>query len=176
MKNDRELFSNLYIACQARESNLDDFLNHENQPFPPSLSYLGNLPPSTSKSDLIDCLEKIAPNAQSAPIVDVVILDGSAVVDFIPIKVANTFQGYSDSVILPYINRQLQLFSYAERGPAKGNENQLKINPTELQEHVRRLDFVWNAYQKSSLKASERVRRGRGSRRRAVPSTKVPFD
>jgi len=31
LKNDVQLFSRLYIACQTREENLDDFFRHENQ-------------------------------------------------------------------------------------------------------------------------------------------------
>ena len=32
------LFPRLYISCQTREGNLDQFFQHENQSFPPSLS------------------------------------------------------------------------------------------------------------------------------------------
>ena len=43
LKSDCPLFSRLYIACQAREGNLEEFSRHENQPFPPSLSVSGKL-------------------------------------------------------------------------------------------------------------------------------------
>ena len=38
-KNECELFSKLYIACQNLEGNLDTFFEHENQPFSSSLLY-----------------------------------------------------------------------------------------------------------------------------------------
>lgn len=38
MKADCMLFSRLCIACQTRESNLENFCQHENQPWPPALS------------------------------------------------------------------------------------------------------------------------------------------
>ena len=43
LKNDCALFSCLYIACQTREGNLEEFFRHENQPYPPSLSQNGCL-------------------------------------------------------------------------------------------------------------------------------------
>ena len=38
LKNDRNLFSRLYIVSQTREGDVDDFFRHENQPIPPALS------------------------------------------------------------------------------------------------------------------------------------------
>ena len=52
LKNDCSLFSRLYIACQTREGNLEEFFKHENQPWPPSLSMLGQLRGGT-KADLL---------------------------------------------------------------------------------------------------------------------------
>ena len=36
LKQDMQLFSRLYIACQSRDGNLDEFFQHENQACPPS--------------------------------------------------------------------------------------------------------------------------------------------
>ena len=33
-----KLFSQLYIGCQIRQGRMNNFFEHENQPFPPSLS------------------------------------------------------------------------------------------------------------------------------------------
>ena len=41
LKNDRALFSRLYIASQTREGDVDEFFRHENQPIPPALSNEG---------------------------------------------------------------------------------------------------------------------------------------
>jgi hypothetical protein len=58
IKNNAELFSRLYISCQTKEGNLDEFFNHENQACPPALSDGGNLRLGT-KSDLLTCFEEI---------------------------------------------------------------------------------------------------------------------
>ena len=34
LKDDCALFSRLYIACQSREGNLQEFFKHENHPWP----------------------------------------------------------------------------------------------------------------------------------------------
>ena len=43
VKSDRNLFSRLYVACQVRDGNLEEFFSHENQSCPPSLSDGGKL-------------------------------------------------------------------------------------------------------------------------------------
>lgn len=43
VKQDMVLFSRLYIACQTRDGNLDEFFRHENQSCPPALSDGGGL-------------------------------------------------------------------------------------------------------------------------------------
>ena len=67
LKNDCSLFSRLYIACQAREGSLEEFLRHENQPFPPSLSVSGKLRHG-KKSELIDYLQTASQHTK--PVVD----------------------------------------------------------------------------------------------------------
>jgi len=37
LKNNVDLFSRLYIGCQNRDGNLDEFFQHENQACPPAL-------------------------------------------------------------------------------------------------------------------------------------------
>ena len=51
LKNDCALFSRLYIACQSRDDNLEEFFKHENQPFPPTLAQTGKIRKG-QKSDL----------------------------------------------------------------------------------------------------------------------------
>ena len=43
LKSDLALFARLYMACQTRGGNLQEFFRHENQPWPPSLAHLGDL-------------------------------------------------------------------------------------------------------------------------------------
>jgi len=56
MKSNRNLFSRLYVACQVRDGNLEEFFCHENQSCPPSLSDRGILRLG-KKSDIVTCLE-----------------------------------------------------------------------------------------------------------------------
>ena len=45
-----------YIACQTRKGDMPEFLRHENQPTPPSLSKMGDMW-TGKKADLLKCLE-----------------------------------------------------------------------------------------------------------------------
>ena len=60
-KNDSELFSRLYIACQTRDGNLEEFFKHENRPYPLALSQDGQLRFGT-KVDLLECFEQLVPS------------------------------------------------------------------------------------------------------------------
>ena len=60
LKQNCSLFAQLYVSCQVREGDLDDFFQHENQSFLPSLSQQGNLHHG-SKSDSLECFEKLCP-------------------------------------------------------------------------------------------------------------------
>ena len=44
LKNDVALLARLYIGCQNRDWNLEEFFRHENQQCPPALSDVGRLP------------------------------------------------------------------------------------------------------------------------------------
>ena len=147
LKNDVALFARLYIGCQTRDGNLDEFFRHENQQYPPALSdggrlYLG------SKSDLLVCLEGHAELQSEAPTLTAVVLDGAVIVHMLKPGTAKTFGEYAQQVFIPYVVRQLQ--------------------------HVSRLDLVWDSYRADSLKASTREQRGKGVRRRVVDSAVIP--
>jgi len=70
LHNDVHLFSRMYISCQARDSNMNDFFMHENHAWPPSLA-TNCIMHHTNKSDLMECLESLVPQQESAPNVDV---------------------------------------------------------------------------------------------------------
>ena len=57
LKNDVSLFSRLFIACQNRDGDLDNFFQYENQDYPPSISIFNELR-SGNKADLLKYLEK----------------------------------------------------------------------------------------------------------------------
>jgi len=79
LKSDIELFSRLYIGCQTRESSLEEFFCHENQPYPPSLSDGGGLYLGT-KSDLLACLQEASDSQCDAPEVGAIIIDGAVII------------------------------------------------------------------------------------------------
>ena len=151
MKNDVQLFSRLYISCQSRDGDLESFFEHENQPWPPSLAE-NNSMRHGNKSDLMGCLEALAPRPTNSPEVDVKIIDGAALMHILDPKKSNvavkTFGDFSQILFVPYISRQLQ--------------------------SVVRLDVVWDVYKPGSLKSATRERRGTGEALRVTPSTRLP--
>lgn len=149
LKEDCALFSTLYIACQNREGNLEDFFKFENQPWPPSLSQMEQLQGGT-KADLVKCLSDASSQTVEQPSVDAIILDGAVVVQMLQSTAVRTFEEYVDSVVAPYILRQL--------------------------EEVKRLDIVWDVYKDDSLKKVTREKRGSGQRRKVLLSTRIPSD
>jgi len=66
----------------------------------------------------------------------------------LPPGAATTFKEYSELVFLPYVESQLR-----------------KAN---------RVDIVWDEYIPNSLKSMPREKRGKGTRRRVQPETKIP--
>lgn len=149
LKEDCALFSRLYIACQSRDGNLEEFFKYENQPWPPSLSQMGSLR-GGQKADLVKCLPNPSTTNTESPKVDTVILDGAVIVQMLPPKTGLTFEEYYDAVFAPYVMKQL--------------------------ESVIRVDLVWDVYVSDSLKRSVREKRGSGQRRKVFPSTRLPSD
>ena len=131
LKRDCHLFSRLYIACQSREADLEQFFTHENQPEPPSISSQGRIRLGT-KSDLIHCLEGLGTSVSGDIFPDVTahIIDGAAVVNMRKPKAAKTFGEYANMDLIPYFLSRL--------------------------EHVNRLDIVWDQYFSSNLKEHTR--------------------
>jgi hypothetical protein len=105
-RNDATLCARLYIACQIRNSDLDEFFRHENQVFPPSLSDSGNIH-FGCKSDLLSCLDSLCPTVATAPCIDALIIDGAVVVNILKPGSAITFDDYANKVIIPYIESHL---------------------------------------------------------------------
>ena len=147
VKSDCSLFSRLYIGCQSRDGDLDQFFSHENQAAPPALSTGGKLRLAV-KADLLHCLESDQTETTSPPVVDAPILDGAATVQMLNHVAAKNFQEYMNIVFAPYISTQL--------------------------EKVHRLDLVWDVYLPDSLKGTTIQKRGKGLRKRMAPSTVMP--
>ena len=105
---------------------------------------------TVTKSDLISCLEELVNSRENAthPSVEVIILDGSVIVNMLRPGSAKTFSDYASQVFLPYVASQLQQAS--------------------------RVDIIWDEYRPDNLKAETRVNRGKGVRRRVEASTPIP--
>ena len=82
LKTSCTLFSRLYIACQARQCNIDSFFEHENQACPPSISDMGQLR-QRSKSDLMECLTESSQPASIHLGIDDNALDRAAIVHMV---------------------------------------------------------------------------------------------
>ena len=147
LKQDMELFSRLFIACQTRDGNLNEFFRHENQTCPPSLSDGGGLRLG-SKSDLLSCLEKVHSGYTESPKVTCTIIDGASVIQMLKPSSVKTFDDYAHVVFIPYLTRKLESLS--------------------------RLDLVWDCYLPDSLKAATRAKRGTGIERRVVGDAAIP--
>jgi len=146
-RNDAVLFSRLYIACQMRNSDLDEFFRHENQVFPPALSDAGNMH-FGCKSDLLSCLDVLVPPVSVRPSIDGLVIDGAVLVNMLKPNLGKTFDDYACNVVIPYIQSQLS--------------------------HVQRIDIVWDRYDPKSLKGLTRVKRGLGSRQQVTPMAPIP--
>ncbi|CAC5423562.1 unnamed protein product [Mytilus coruscus] len=138
LKSDVSLFSRLYISCQTRGGDLEDLF--ENNINPPALSQNGKISLGT-KSDLLSkCLEQLTTTTGDVPEVDVLVIDGAAIMNMLKPSTSRTFDDYADLVFCPYIRKHL--------------------------ETVTRVNVVWNDYIDNSLKAATRSKRRKGIRRR----------
>ncbi|KAG0715349.1 hypothetical protein GWK47_012116 [Chionoecetes opilio] len=150
LKSESSLFARLYVACQTRDGDLDNFFSHENHPFPPSLSSYGLLRLG-KKSDLTGCLEQhVKSPCESRPDTEVSIMDGAVLVNILRPGGCKTFGDYAANVFVPHIKRE--------------------------QNQAQRVDIVWDQYFTNSLKAQTREKRAMGSsqRRRVEVSSPVP--
>ena len=148
LKSGVKLFSRLYVACQTRTGNMDEFFSHENQPYPPALSNNGGSMRHSVKSDIISCLQKLVKGDNTVPVVSAIVLDGAVVVQMLRPSADQTFRQYSEEIFLPYIER------YTRKAI--------------------RVDVVWDEYRNGSLKEATREQRGSGLRQRVLPDVKVP--
>ena len=98
MRNDCSLFARLYISNQTGDGDLDEFFKHENQRCPPALSHLGKLRLPKKKSDLAEWLQVYTtPQSEMPSAIDIIVIDGAAVVNMIKPGIEKTFSGYAQS-------------------------------------------------------------------------------
>lgn len=101
LKNDVNLFSRLFIACQNRDGNIEEFLRHENQSSPPSLSQNNELR-SGNKAELLKQLESIdeAISSCESPQTKVTVLDEAAIINGLKPESNATFEDYASKTVL----------------------------------------------------------------------------
>ena len=141
MKSDVELFSRLYITCQTRDGNLEDFFQQQNQAWLPALSGRGRLRLGT-KSYILTCLDDLSPSQTKTHDATCIVFDGAAIKQMMKPAAAKPFDEYAQQVFIPYISSQLR--------------------------SVSRVNLVWNTYMDDSLKGTARAKRGKGVRRHVV--------
>ena len=151
LKQDCNLYASLYVSCQARESDLDDFFSHENHSYPPALSVYGKIRHS-AKSDTIKLFAQSGSEGKEEPIVSGVVLDGAAIVQMTPACQSKTFGEYSDNEFTNHLVSKTRCTS------------------------INRLDVVFDVYRKKSIKSFAREERGAGTRIRVTSSTPVTRD
>jgi hypothetical protein len=103
---------------------------------------------SGQKSDLLPKLLQLAPKSSPPGIVDAIIFDGAAVVNYLPPRKSQTFKQYGEEEFLGYIASQASLLNAG------------------------RVDVVWDQYHDSSLKNTTRDSRGAGIRWQVLPRGK----
>ena len=147
MKEECQLFSRLFISCQVRQCDLQDFFTHENQAAPASVSDNGKLHAS-QRSQLTEILQSRVTLPEREPEGDTIITDGSALINAIPPWSSKSFDDYAKENIVPKVE------SYAAK--------------------YKCMDIVFDVYKKVSLKSETRTKRGRGIRRKVTGTTKAP--
>ncbi|CAC5413699.1 unnamed protein product [Mytilus coruscus] len=83
LKSDVSLFSRLYISCQTRGGNLDEFFKYENHIHPPAFSLNRNYCQGIKSDLLTKCLEPLTTLNGDVPNVDTIVIDGAAVVNML---------------------------------------------------------------------------------------------
>ncbi len=83
LKSDCSLFSRLYVSCQTRGGNLDNFFECENQVAPPSVSHIGTLQPGNKATLQLPILEGVVPGQTQIPVMNTMIIEGSVAVNML---------------------------------------------------------------------------------------------
>ena len=142
------LFSNLFIICQTRQLDLNEFFKFENQPFPPSISNGGELY-STKMADIIAPIEDKVEVSSIKPQSGFLVVDGSALV-YSLYPTETTFGTFAQNTFL----KKIEGFSNSHH----------------------RVDIVFDQYNPDSLKSFTRQQRGEGVRRKVTLTGKLPRD
>ena len=136
LSSDCRVYSNLYIASQAREYDLNEFFVHENHAFPVSLSEYGKLHAAKDKFEFIQLLHKVFEPQYEKPTVQMKVIDGTAFVNICRPRTSKTFGEYCDDDLVKVV------YSFS-----KGAD---------------RMDFVFNRHLENSITIQTCEGRGKG--------------
>ncbi|KAK3916080.1 Potassium channel GORK [Frankliniella fusca] len=150
LKCDVQLFSRLFIVSLARELDLKQFFERENQLCPPALSSPnGGLRSGDKSNKLVTILEGLSEDG-APQACDGIVLDAPAILRMVtPQEETASFFDYSK-----------QISKYCVDIASKMN--------------CKRVDIVWDQYSEMSIKTTTRTSRGTGARRPGLPQ-KGPF-
>lgn len=126
LKDDCNLFS-----CKSRQCDFQEFFEHENHKFPPSLSQNGWLNTGV-KSQLMSILEAGHDMQNSVPTVDSLLIEVTSLVYSKQPGQSRSFDDYTNNIILPHIKCLAQ-------------------------SHLR-VDVVFDIYYDDSLKGETRIK------------------
>ena len=107
LKGDCRLFSRLFISCQTRQCDLQKNFRHEKQSSPASLSDRGKLH-TCQKSQLTEILQAQVDMPERAADGEVIIVDGSAMVNNTPPEPRRRSRTMPEKTFFPSLNSMAQ--------------------------------------------------------------------
>ena len=145
------LFSQMYISIQIRGGNMEEFFSHETLQYSPALARSGVMH-SGNNSDLVKCIQPLSytETISNQPKVPAAVLEGSLLANLAKPKKNQTFKDYANDVFYLQIRKQMNEYS------------------------AQRVDTVFDTYKDPSLKASTRIKRGKGIRRKVLHKSVAP--
>ena len=149
LKSDCRLYGNLYLACQARKGDLEEFFVHENYSYLPAISEYRKLRKCNDKSDFLGCIKEIHQPSRANATVECFVIGGAAFVNVHQPRTSKNFGEYC--------------------------EGEIKQNISYTLEHVSRVDLVLDVYRDITTKGAKRAGRGKGVRvsvRNDIPTGK----
>ena len=128
------MYANLYVSAQSRNVDLDDFFEHEQHKYPPSLSEFGGIRSTINKSDFLTCLEKVREPDIEPPYVQAHVIDGPGMV-------------HANGPCASKTDGEYWL-------------NELKKKVDSISGNVDRIDIVFDVYRRITMKGEARKNRG----------------
>ena len=144
-----KIVTNLFIASQQRDADLDELFKHEISLPPPALYSAAEINICKTKSQLMDCMinsdDIVFPTTVDC---SAILLDGSSIAQSHTPKGVKSIGEYIEKTFIHLINKYLSNYS--------------------------RVDLLFDRYFENSIKNVTRNARGDGGRFHIVPTTPIP--